>query len=400
MSLYKCPQCSRSFKHRSLLKRHARTHGTAFAFSCTKCERKFHRKDGLDVHLLAAHSDGKLFACDQCENSYNHRSSLRRHLRSAHTPILSLAAHKKPKFDLDQTHAASDGTSLQQYDDDKPAYKAAAFNPSPLLTQPTPTVHPTSLDYQDLGLATRARAQPNIVSSPNINNSLSRAESIELEAAHQALGSATAGWLATPPVCRATSSNSTRSQTTCSVPLSVDELDMLAHVNTSVTSEIPFDTMQLSVTSMSISQPQETLSSSLMYPTTSDAISHLVSNPSLSSSTVPTANEEPLLTFAPLTTPVTAPTPIGNLNTHQPSFDLPLQTLQSQVQGNASPSTQQAATEALVRLVVGQLSERDAQQLLVALQLTNILQRNQLLARLRSQATTTGTGSQDGFSYS
>jgi uncharacterized Zn-finger protein len=49
---YKCDQCPRSFARNGDLKRHKRIHSAAKPFPCGHCEKRFSRKDTLNVRSL------------------------------------------------------------------------------------------------------------------------------------------------------------------------------------------------------------------------------------------------------------------------------------------------------------------------------------------------------------
>jgi len=89
--LLKCEECGKSFAKRYRLKRHAVVHSVMKAFSCDVCESKFSRKDKLDNHINAKHteiSDKICYECHICNKSYGTNWYLNKHLEKEH-PIKS-----------------------------------------------------------------------------------------------------------------------------------------------------------------------------------------------------------------------------------------------------------------------------------------------------------------------
>lgn len=81
---YVCEQCSKSFKDKSLLIRHKRTHGKDRPFSCAHCNRVFLSKSELKRHLTV-HSDEKPFSCEYCQTVFRRKDNLNRHIRHHHS---------------------------------------------------------------------------------------------------------------------------------------------------------------------------------------------------------------------------------------------------------------------------------------------------------------------------
>ena len=382
MSLHKCPECYKCFKHRSLLKRHARTHSTTFAFPCTSCDRQFHREDGLAVHELAAHSEGKLFTCHFCSNSYNHRSSLRRHVRADH----SLLSAKKPKPSKTEnaTLDHGDGVSLQHDDESKSG-----------------TAHPTLADFERLqSTVSRATTCPTgaleplnlpldsylaqAVTEPNMSVG-TYASNVDMSGFPAPGNASNPYWPAsTSLLASLTSSADPQSNSnwhgTHSVqsarlarPAPSNGLAMCTTAERASGVQLPFDTWSEGLSQQPMPSP--------LIPTT------LFSQPGGIGPFDHSSELFPLLPdpFAGTEMqPFRAETTMSDTSlTHTfPFVQAPAHPLASATQA----ITPQAAAEALVQLIVGQLSESDAQRLLVTLQVTDILQRNQLMARLQAQA--------------
>ncbi|KAM7402805.1 hypothetical protein PAMP_018016 [Pampus punctatissimus] len=106
--LYRCPACSKTFKHNTALQRHITCHTGERPFDCTECGKKFRQKGSLHIHMrkhtgekpfsclvcgknftqsgtLAAHmrihTGEKPFSCSVCKKRYNERGTLVRHMR-------------------------------------------------------------------------------------------------------------------------------------------------------------------------------------------------------------------------------------------------------------------------------------------------------------------------------
>ncbi|XP_078105440.1 uncharacterized protein LOC144517282 [Sander vitreus] len=105
---YKCPACSKTFKHNTALQRHMTCHTGESPFDCAECGKTFRHKGSLHIHMrkhtgekpfrclvcgknftqsgtLAAHmrihTGEKPFSCSVCKKRYNERGTLVRHMR-------------------------------------------------------------------------------------------------------------------------------------------------------------------------------------------------------------------------------------------------------------------------------------------------------------------------------
>nr|CAD7453897.1 unnamed protein product [Timema tahoe] len=78
---YKCPSCSKYFRHRSNLNQHIQIHsGEHNVFKCPHCFKGFSRRKHMIEHTVT-HGGEKMFdyKCPECNKSFNNRSNLRRH---------------------------------------------------------------------------------------------------------------------------------------------------------------------------------------------------------------------------------------------------------------------------------------------------------------------------------
>uniref|UniRef100_A0A4W6E715 C2H2-type domain-containing protein n=1 Tax=Lates calcarifer TaxID=8187 RepID=A0A4W6E715_LATCA len=106
--LYKCPACSKTFKHNTALQRHITCHTGERPFDCTECGKTFRQKGSLQIHMrrhtgekpfsclvcsknftqsgtlvahMRIHTGEKPFSCSVCKKRYNERGTLVRHMR-------------------------------------------------------------------------------------------------------------------------------------------------------------------------------------------------------------------------------------------------------------------------------------------------------------------------------
>ncbi|GBN72369.1 Zinc finger and SCAN domain-containing protein 32 [Araneus ventricosus] len=76
-----CPEYGKSFKCKSHLVEHYRTHTGEKPFPCDKCDKCFSTKSNLTTHLRT-HTSEKPYSCDQCDKSFSQKCSLDRHSRT------------------------------------------------------------------------------------------------------------------------------------------------------------------------------------------------------------------------------------------------------------------------------------------------------------------------------
>ncbi|CAL8081107.1 unnamed protein product [Orchesella dallaii] len=74
-----CEECGLECISRSRLKRHKFVHGEP-QFTCRHCQKKFRRRDHLDIHVLRIHSESKLFICEVCGRSCPTKPELKYHV--------------------------------------------------------------------------------------------------------------------------------------------------------------------------------------------------------------------------------------------------------------------------------------------------------------------------------
>ncbi|CAB4055810.1 KRAB [Lepeophtheirus salmonis] len=83
-----CPSCPKSFKTKSNLNQHLRTHMPQ-KFICESCGRILFSESGLRYHRLSSHSGegGTSFPCSLCSSSFLQNKLLQKHLNSVHSYI-------------------------------------------------------------------------------------------------------------------------------------------------------------------------------------------------------------------------------------------------------------------------------------------------------------------------
>nr|XP_020443285.1 zinc finger protein 32-like [Monopterus albus] len=78
--LYKCPACSKTFKHNTALQRHITCHTGEKPFDCTECGKTFRQKGGLHIHMRK-HTGEKPFGCPVCGKNFTQSGTLAVHVR-------------------------------------------------------------------------------------------------------------------------------------------------------------------------------------------------------------------------------------------------------------------------------------------------------------------------------
>ncbi|XP_062542650.1 zinc finger protein 668-like [Armigeres subalbatus] len=79
----KCPDCGLSFKTKSTLNQHIKTHTNQRTHTCSVCGYGFKSYTHLNRHIKSVHQDIR-FKCDHCEISYGRKDKLRMHMEKTH----------------------------------------------------------------------------------------------------------------------------------------------------------------------------------------------------------------------------------------------------------------------------------------------------------------------------
>ncbi|XP_061475660.1 zinc finger protein 436-like [Rhineura floridana] len=78
---YKCSFCGESFKQRSYLVRHERTHTGEKPYKCSVCSKSFSQRSHIITHERT-HTGEKPYRCSDCGKSFNRRANLMAHERT------------------------------------------------------------------------------------------------------------------------------------------------------------------------------------------------------------------------------------------------------------------------------------------------------------------------------
>ncbi|XP_058833463.1 zinc finger protein 3-like [Topomyia yanbarensis] len=81
--LVKCTDCGLSFKTKSTLNQHVKTHTNQRTHTCSVCGYGFKSYTHLNRHIKSVHQDVR-YNCDHCEISYGRKDKLRMHMEKVH----------------------------------------------------------------------------------------------------------------------------------------------------------------------------------------------------------------------------------------------------------------------------------------------------------------------------
>ena len=77
---YRCGDCGRSFPVYASYQRHRVTHSDARPFRCVLCSKAFRLRETLKKHARDAHAAVARYACAVCGARYRHPYDLRNHM--------------------------------------------------------------------------------------------------------------------------------------------------------------------------------------------------------------------------------------------------------------------------------------------------------------------------------
>uniref|UniRef100_A0A8D8NDR6 PR domain zinc finger protein 5 n=2 Tax=Culex pipiens TaxID=7175 RepID=A0A8D8NDR6_CULPI len=79
----KCPECNLTFKTKSTLNQHLKSHTNQRTHTCAMCGFGFKSYTHLNRHVKSVHQDFR-FQCEHCEISYGRKDKLRMHMEKVH----------------------------------------------------------------------------------------------------------------------------------------------------------------------------------------------------------------------------------------------------------------------------------------------------------------------------
>ena len=150
--VYRCINCSKTFKLESDIQRHMFTHTSVRPFKCTLCTKSYTCKSSLKQHInlnhgklkqkllcvfcartfntqqdldrhVTTHTGAKPWRCSVCGKSYACKSSLSVHKRNAHEILHADDGEKLSKEQLLEEAEAAEGKTPQSEGDDCPQVK-------------------------------------------------------------------------------------------------------------------------------------------------------------------------------------------------------------------------------------------------------------------------------------
>lgn len=76
---HKCNDCDRTFMSRVSLQKHSKIHSNEFKFICDHCDKRYHHKSELILHMFSHKKSPLPFQCDVCDKSFAAKFKLNQH---------------------------------------------------------------------------------------------------------------------------------------------------------------------------------------------------------------------------------------------------------------------------------------------------------------------------------